>query len=101
MKRAQKKGIDVRYVCFALDIELLEGEYDDDKWFESVKGFEACPEKGDRCAICFDGRFEDGMLARAADDEGTLRGFVLLGATASKQRLTLTKLVPDLIPAQV
>ena len=45
--------------------------------------------------------FEDGMLARAADDEGTLRGFVLLGATASKQRLTLTKLVPDLIPAQV
>lgn len=42
--------------------------------------------------------FEDGMLARAADDEGTLRGFVLLGATASKQRLTLTKLVPDLIP---
>ncbi|WP_336943178.1 rubredoxin reductase RubB [Acinetobacter modestus] len=45
--------------------------------------------------------FEDGMLARAADGEGTLRGFVLLGATASKQRLTLTKLVPDLIPAQV
>lgn len=45
--------------------------------------------------------FEDGMLARAADDEGTLRGFVLLGATASKQRLTLSKLVPDLIPAQV
>ena len=45
--------------------------------------------------------FDDGMLARAADDEGTLRGFVLLGATAGKQRLTLTKLVPDLIPAQV
>lgn len=45
--------------------------------------------------------FEDGMLAKAFDTEGTLRGFVLLGATASKQRLTLTKLVPDLIPAQV
>ena len=44
--------------------------------------------------------FDDGMLAKATDAEGTLRGFVLLGATAGKQRLTLTKLVPDLIPAQ-
>jgi rubredoxin-NAD+ reductase len=30
-----------------------------------------------------------------------LRGFVLLGATAAKQRLSLTKLVPDLIPVAV
>ena len=45
--------------------------------------------------------FDDGMLAKAADGQGTLRGFVLLGATASKQRLALSKLVPDLIPAQV
>ncbi len=44
---------------------------------------------------------EDGMLAKATDSEGTLRGFVLLGPTAAKQRLTLTKLVPDLIPASV
>lgn len=44
--------------------------------------------------------YDDGMLAKAIDNEGTLRGFVLLGATAGKQRLTLTKLVPDLIPAQ-
>ena len=26
--------------------------------------------------------FDDGMLAKAIDNEGTLRGFVLLGATA-------------------
>ena len=45
--------------------------------------------------------FEDGMLSKAIDAQGTLRGFVLLGATASKQRLVLTKLVPDLIPASV
>lgn len=45
--------------------------------------------------------FDDGMLAKAMDNTGTLRGFVLLGATAAKQRLTLAKLVPDLIPAQV
>jgi rubredoxin-NAD+ reductase len=42
---------------------------------------------------------EDGMLAKAVDSEGTLRGFVLLGATAGKQRMVLTKLVPDLMPA--
>ena len=40
---------------------------------------------------------EDGMLAKAVDADGVLRGFVLLGATAGKQRLTLTKLVPDLM----
>ncbi len=45
--------------------------------------------------------FEDGMLAKALDSTGTLRGFVLLGATAGKQRLALTKLVPDLIPVSV
>lgn len=44
---------------------------------------------------------EDGMLAKAVDADGTLRGFVLLGATAGKQRLALTKLVPDLIPAAI
>lgn len=45
--------------------------------------------------------FEDGMLSKATDADGTLRGFVLLGATAGKQRLTLTKLVPDLISIAV
>ena len=44
---------------------------------------------------------EDGMIAKAVDSQNTLRGFVLLGATAAKQRLSLTKLVPDLIPAAV
>lgn len=44
-------------------------------------------------------QLEDGLIAKALDADATLRGFVLLGATAAKQRLTLTKLVPDLIPA--
>lgn len=44
---------------------------------------------------------DDGLLAKAIDADNTLRGFVLLGATAAKQRLSLTKLVPDLIPAAV
>lgn len=46
-------------------------------------------------------QFDDGMLSKATDPQGTLRAFVLLGATAAKQRLALTKLVPDLLPAAV
>lgn len=44
---------------------------------------------------------EDGLIAKAVDAAGTLRGFVLLGVTAGKQRMTLAKQVPDLIPPQV
>ena len=41
-----------------LGIELIEGEYDTKSWLEAVRGFEKEPEKGARCAICFDKRFE-------------------------------------------
>ncbi|RYY78906.1 MAG: FAD-dependent oxidoreductase [Moraxellaceae bacterium] len=43
-------------------------------------------------------KLDDGMIAKAMDSAGTLRGFVLLGASAGKQRMALTKLVPDLLP---
>ena len=46
-------------------------------------------------------QLEDGMIAKAIDNQNNVRGFVLLGATAAKQRLSLTKLVPDLIPTAV
>jgi hypothetical protein len=41
-----------------LGIELIEGEYDTQNWLNAVRGFEKEPEKGARCAICFDRRFE-------------------------------------------
>jgi len=41
-----------------LGIELIEGEYDTESWLKAVRGFENEPEKGARCAICFDRRFE-------------------------------------------
>ena len=47
-------------------------------------------------------QLEDGLIAKAIDINTTdLRGFILLGATAAKQRLVLTKLVPDLIPLPI
>jgi len=49
-----------------LGIELIEGEYDTHNWLEAVRGFEKEPEKGARCAICFDRRFE--VTAKKADE---------------------------------
>jgi len=50
--------LDVQRSCKRLDIELLEGEYDFENWMEAVRGLENEPEKGARCEVCFDKRFD-------------------------------------------
>ncbi|MCK5853950.1 MAG: epoxyqueuosine reductase QueH, partial [Sulfurovaceae bacterium] len=50
--------LDVKRSCKLLNIELIEGEYDTHNWLEAVRGLEKEPEKGARCAVCFDRRFE-------------------------------------------
>jgi len=37
-------------------LEFEEGEYEPNKWFEKIKGFEDEPEGGRRCPICFETR---------------------------------------------
>jgi predicted adenine nucleotide alpha hydrolase (AANH) superfamily ATPase len=54
----QLRLLDVQRSCDKLGIRLIEGEYDYEGWLEAVKGFEDEPEKGKRCAICFDNRLE-------------------------------------------
>lgn len=34
-------------------ITYVEGEHDPNLFLEAVKGYEQCPERGERCAICF------------------------------------------------
>lgn len=53
------------------------GEYDDDNWFRLVKGHEKDPERGDRCTICFDMRF-DPVFRHAKEN-----GFDLVASTLS------------------
>lgn len=36
-----------------LDFELIEGTYDDDRWFTAVEGLENEKEGGRRCQVCF------------------------------------------------
>ncbi len=50
--------LDVKRSCKMLGIDLIEGEYDVENWLEAVRGLEHEPEKGSRCSVCFDRRFE-------------------------------------------
>ncbi len=50
--------LEVQRSCQKLGIELIEGDYDFESWMEAVRGLEFEPEKGRRCSVCFDRRFE-------------------------------------------
>ena len=39
-------------------IPFIDADYDRDNWFERAKGMEHEPERGIRCTMCFDMRFE-------------------------------------------
>ena len=40
------------------NIEFIDDEYDVDEWFNRAKGMEDEPERGIRCTMCFDMRFD-------------------------------------------
>lgn len=40
------------------NIPFVDGDYDTDNWFARAKGMEYEPERGIRCTMCFDMRFE-------------------------------------------
>ncbi|HSR74418.1 MAG TPA: epoxyqueuosine reductase QueH [Sulfurovum sp.] len=60
--------LDVKRSCKMLGIDLIEGEYDVENWLEAVRGLEHEPEKGSRCGVCFDRRFE--ISAKKASEMG-------------------------------
>lgn len=39
-------------------IPFIDADYDKDNWFARIKGLEYEPERGKRCTVCFDMRFE-------------------------------------------
>ena len=60
--------LDVQRSCKKLGIDLLKGEYDFETWMQLVRGLENEPEKGSRCEVCFDRRFD--VSARKALEMG-------------------------------
>jgi len=50
---------EMRKVAQAMGVTLIEGPYEDQLWFEAVRGLEQEPERGRRCAVCFRVRLEE------------------------------------------
>ena len=40
------------------NIDIIDCDYDNSKYEELIKGYEDCPERGERCTICFNLRLE-------------------------------------------
>ncbi|WP_095210523.1 epoxyqueuosine reductase QueH [Endozoicomonas ascidiicola] len=44
--------------CNKLSIPFIDADYDTENWFQRTRGLENEPERGQRCTVCFDMRFE-------------------------------------------
>lgn len=84
--------LDVKRSCNMLDIELIEGEYDVENWLQTVRGFEHEPEKGERCGLCFDRRFEVSAKQASSMGETTFTSTLL---TSPKKSLTQLKIAGE------
>ncbi len=62
-----RKEENIRY-AEKLGMEFVDADYDTDNWFERVRGLEEEPERGARCTVCFDMRFERTALYAAEND---------------------------------
>lgn len=89
--------LDVKRSCQKLGVALIEGEYDTHNWLEVVKGLEHEPEKGVRCSVCFDRRFE--ISARKAQ-ELEEKQFTSTLLTSPKKSLSQLKKAGDMLAQQ-
>ena len=62
-----RKNENIRYAK-KLNIPFIDADYDRDNWFKRVKGLEFEPERGKRCTMCFDMRFEKSALFAQEND---------------------------------
>lgn len=83
----QLRLLDVKRSCKMLGVELIEGAYDTHNWLEAVRGYEKEPEKGARCAICFDRRFEVTAKQAALMGEKTFTSTLLTSPKKSLKQL--------------
>jgi len=79
---------DVERSCDMLDIPLHLGDYDVESWFKAVKGFENEPEKGERCSICFDYRFDNTAKKAKELSHDSFTSTLLMSPKKSLQQLS-------------
>jgi hypothetical protein len=83
----QLRLLDVQRSCKKLGIELIEGEYDFEDWMKAVRGLEKEPEKGARCAVCFDRRFEVSAYKALELGEKSMTTTLLVSPLKSQEQL--------------
>lgn len=89
--------LDVKRSCRKLGVELIEGDYDTENWLEAVRGLEHEPEKGARCSVCFDRRFE--VSAQKANELGEIF-FTSTLLTSPKKSLKQLQYAGDMLANQ-
>lgn len=62
-----RKNENIRY-AEKLGIDFVDADYDVQNWFSRAKGMEQEPERGIRCTMCFDMRFERSALYAYEND---------------------------------
>jgi hypothetical protein len=83
----QLRYLDVQRSCNKLGIELIEGDYDFENWMDAVRGLEKEPEKGARCEVCFDRRFEVSAYKALELGEKTMTTTLLVSPQKSQDQL--------------
>ena len=83
----QLRLLDVERSCKKLGIELIEGEYDFENWMDAVRGLEKEPEKGARCEVCFDKRFEVSAHKALELGETSMTTTLLVSPLKSQEQL--------------
>lgn len=83
----QLRLLDVERSCKKLGIELIEGPYDYENWMNAVRGLENEPEKGSRCEVCFDRRFEVSAHKALELGEMTMTTTLLVSPKKSQEQL--------------
>ncbi|MBD3789419.1 MAG: epoxyqueuosine reductase QueH [Campylobacterales bacterium] len=79
--------LDVKRSCKMLGIDLIEGPYDTEDWLKAVKGLEHEPEKGARCSVCFDKRFDVSAQKAKELGESTFTSTLLTSPKKSLKQL--------------
>ena len=83
----QLRLLDVQRSCKKLGIEVLEGEYDYENWLQAVRGLENEPEKGARCEVCFDKRFDVSAKKALSLGEDKITTTLLVSPLKSQEQL--------------
>lgn len=68
-KRVEEQKRFIREFPAKYPVDFIEGAYEPQEFFRAVKGYEHCPEGGERCFICYE------MRLRGAAKEAVKGGF--------------------------